>query len=78
MRREFSLNDSKIILILVLFILIPSVYDLSNATGLDFFVKLGIVISGLSFLFVKRFRDFFFLAMVLLYLGDFISRRFLN
>lgn len=78
MRREFRLDDSKIIIVLVLFILIPAIYDLFSETGLELFLKLGVVLSGICFLFITRLRDFFFLAMIFVYLVSFVSRRFLS
>ena len=62
--------------VLVLFLGAINAYDVFFASGVDLYLKLGIVASAVGFVLSKRYRTFAFVMMIAFYLASFVLRRF--
>ena len=69
-------EDSRLVKVLVLFLGATNAYDVFFASGVDLYLKLGIVASAVGFMLSRRYRTFAFVMMIAFYLASFVLRRF--
>ena len=62
--------------VLVLFVGAINAYGVFFASGVDLYLKLGIVASAVGFVLSKRYRMFAFVIMIAFQLASFVLRRF--
>lgn len=62
--------------VLVLFLGATNAYDVFSASGIDLYLKIGIVAAAVGFVLSKRYRTFAFVVMIAFYLASFVLRRF--
>ena len=69
-------ESSRLDKVLVLLLGATNAYDVFSASGIDLYLKIGIVAAAVGFVLSKRYRTLAFGLMIAFYLASFVLRRF--